>query len=256
MSASAARSPLEPSHPRNVDEQRNALLRALPAGGCELEVAILFADMRDSTALAERLTPTAFSQLLQRFYAVATTVVVGFGGTIDKLVGDGVVALFVPGLAGADYARHAIDAAHALLAAMDRDAAGNPWPPIGIGVHVGRVWLGLVPGPQSRGDLTALGDPVNVTSHLCAAAGPGQVAISEQAFRAAGRSHPVRARAVQVKRRRATIRVRFCTPSAEPPGQSCFCALDGDSKSFRYSPYPSSSSFSTGMKRSAAELMQ
>src|SRR5262249_33921329 len=97
-----------------VADRWGAFLRSLPPGGCELEVSILFADVRGSTALAERLTPTAFSHLMRRFYQLAGGVVARFDGSVDRLVGDGVVALFLPGIAGPLHAGRAIDAAHAL----------------------------------------------------------------------------------------------------------------------------------------------
>lgn len=234
-----------------------AFQRDLPAGGCELEVSILFADVRGSTALAERLSPTAFGELMCEFYQLAGDVVARSGGVIEKLVGDGVVALFIPGITGPDHARRAVEAAHALLGAVERDTDGTLRPPVGVAVHTGRVWLGMVPGPYGRRDLTALGDPVNVAAHLCAAAGPGEVAVSERAARAAGRidaGHEPRP--VRVKRRQAPVTARFYTTAPAPSCQSGFGAPVGDSKSLRYSPYPSASSLSTGMKRSAAELMQ
>ena len=106
------------------------------------------------------------------FYRLAGDVVGRSGGVIEKLVGDGVVALFIPGVTGPDHARRAIEAAHALLGAdgarRGRHTCGRP---VGVAVHTGRVWLGQVPGPYGRRDVTALGDPVNVAAHLCAAAG-------------------------------------------------------------------------------------
>jgi adenylate cyclase len=227
-------------------------LHALPAGGCELEVSVLFADVRGSTALGERLTPTAFSELMRRFYGIATDVLGRFGGTVDRMLGDGVMAVFLPGVAGADHARRAIDAAHALIAAT----AGNGLP-TGVAVHTGVAWLGMIQRPHGTSDLTALGDTVNVTAHLCAAAEAGQVVVSEPATRAAGRmpSGPA-ARHLRLKRRRTPVAARVCAPSAPASGHSCFCVADGASNSFRYSPYPSASSLSTGMNRSAAELMQ
>src|SRR5262245_48447458 len=210
-------------HPWNCMADPGGLAYGLPAGGCELEATILFVDVRNSTALAEGLTPTEFSRLLRRFYDVTAQVLARFDGTVDKLLGDGVVALFLPGLGSPDHARRAIDAAHALLAAMDRDAESRPWPPIGIGVHTGRIWLGPVPGPHGRGDLTALGDAVNVAAHLCAAAGAGHVAMSTLALRAAGRPHAAPT-VVRLKRRRAPVTARLCAPA---PCQPCGCAAEG-----------------------------
>jgi adenylate cyclase len=227
-------------------------LHALPAGGCELEVSILFADVRGSTALGERLTPTAFSEVMRRFYAMATDVLGRFGGTVDRMLGDGVVAVFLPGLAGADHARRAIDAAHALAAATA--GAGLP---TGVSVHTGIAWLGMIARPHGASDFTALGDTVNVTAHLCAAAEAGEVVISEPASRAAGRvPSGAPARHLRLKRRRTPVAAHVCAPREGAIGHSCFCAAAGASNSLRYSPYPSASSLSTGMKRSAAELMQ
>jgi class 3 adenylate cyclase len=186
-------------------EQRwKAFQRDLPAGGCELEASILFADVRGSTALAERLSPTAFGELMCSFYRLAGDVVGRAGGVIEKVVGDGVVALFIPGITGPDHARRAIEAAHALLGAIERDADGSPRPPVGVAVHTGRVWLGQVPGPYGRRDVTALGDPVNVAAHLCAA-------ISRASARP-----PATRRACDTRR---TPPPRACRPgrSAAPP---------------------------------------
>jgi adenylate cyclase len=238
-----------------TEDRWEAFQRDLPAAGCELELSILFADVRGSTALAERLSPTAFSQLMRGFYRLAGEAIADHGGVVEKLVGDGVVALFIPGVAGSDHARRAIDAAYTLLGAIDRDPDSNPRPPAGVAVHTGRVWLGVIPGPYGRRDVTALGDAVNVAAHLCAAAAPGEVAVSEASSEAAGQAGAAETpRPLRLKRRQAPVAARFCAPRGKR--QSCLCVPDTGSKSFRYSPYPSSSSFSTGMNRSAAELMQ
>lgn len=239
------------------EDRWEGFLRDLPAGGCELEVSILFADVRGSTALAEHLTPTAFGELMCGFYRLAGDVIGRWGGVIEKVVGDGVVALFIPGVAGPDHARRAVEAAHDQMGAIERHADGTPRPPVGVAVHTGRVWLGRVPGPYGRRDVTALGDTVNVAAHLCGAAAAGEIAVSDRAARSAGRTDPDQAaRAVRVKRRRATVSARFYATAPAPAPQSCFAAPSDAVKSFRYSPYPSASSLSTGMKRSDAELMQ
>ena len=103
------------------------------APGCEREVSILFADVRGSTALAERLTATAFSDAMRGFYARATGIVERFDGTMDKFIGDGVVALFL-GDDPADHARRAIDAAHALVASLDADRDRWPRPRLALTV--------------------------------------------------------------------------------------------------------------------------
>ena len=174
--------------------------------GQELEATVLFADLQDSTALAERLSPTRFSELLRGFYAVATDVITARGSTIDKFLGDGLVALFLPGPSGLDHARRALEAAHALIAALDPDGDGHP----AAGPHRGAQRPGLArPGagsPRPR-RVTALGDTVNVTAHLCGAAPAGHVAASAEALRAAGRPDVDDASpAMQLKGRRERVR--------------------------------------------------
>ena len=201
------------------------------ASGCEREVSILFADVRGSTALAERLTPTGFSEVMRGFYSRATAVVGRFDGAVVKFVGDGVVALFFGG-ESRDHARSAVDAAHALIASLEGDRESRPWPPVAVGVHTGTAWLGLIPGPHGTDDLTALGDPVNVAAHLCAAAGAGEVAVSTDAWNVAGVQEPAAARSLRLKRRTRPIAARFSGGAA----QSCFTPDAGESKSLRYSP--------------------
>ena len=90
-------------------------------GGAEIEASMLFADIRGSTTIAEGLSPTAFRALLDRFYTVASRVVFAHNGTLDKFVGDELVALFVPLFSGADHAVQAVDAARALLRATGHE---------------------------------------------------------------------------------------------------------------------------------------
>src|SRR6187551_3855760 len=105
-------------------------------GGTEIALTLLLADVRGSTAIAERLPAEEFSQLLARFYGTAARVVDAHDGIVDKFVGDEVVALFVPGFAGEDHAADAVGAARDLLLETRADD-GEPWVPLGVGVHTG-----------------------------------------------------------------------------------------------------------------------
>ena len=154
-------------------------------GGAEIECTLLFADVRGSTALAEGMTPTAFRTLLDRFYLVASKAVFDHDGAIDKFVGDEVVAMFYPLLAGKDHAAKAVAAARALLQATGHGAPGGPWLPIGAGVQTGTAWVGAV-GVGSQAHLTALGDAVNTASRLASAASAGEVLVPKPAAEAAG----------------------------------------------------------------------
>ena len=86
-------------------------------GGAEIEASMLFADIRGSTTIAERLSPTEFRALLDRFYTVAMRVVFTHNGSFDKFVGDELVALFFPLITGPNHAEQAVKAARALLVA-------------------------------------------------------------------------------------------------------------------------------------------
>jgi adenylate cyclase len=153
-------------------------------GGAEVEVSALFADVRGSTTLAEKLPPGEFGQLVTRFWGTAARVVDREDGIVDKFVGDEAVALFIPGFAGADHAARAIRAGRALLAETGH-GEGTPWIPIGIGVHTGISFVGYI-GEGDALDFTALGDTVNIAARLTSVAGAGEILISDAAAKAGG----------------------------------------------------------------------
>jgi adenylate cyclase len=153
-------------------------------GGAEVELSILFADVRGSSKLARQMPVWDFTRLMNRFYAVSTEVLVEADGIIEKFIGDEVAALFLPFLAGRDHARRAVDAAEALLAATGHSSDEGPWCPLGAGVHTGTAFVGFVK-TSSSGDFTALGDPVNITAHLASQADVGEVLVTTAAASAA-----------------------------------------------------------------------
>jgi adenylate cyclase len=104
---------------------------------------------------------------------------------IDRLLGDEVVAHFVPGFVGERHARVAVRAAQGLLGATGHGDPGGPWVPVGIGVHTGVVFIGTV-GERGKTDLTVLGDNANVAARLASLAGPGEILVSEATSTAAG----------------------------------------------------------------------
>jgi len=155
-------------------------------GGAEIELTMLFVDVRGSTSLAEKMNATEFSQLMNRFYEEAINVLVQSDALIDKLVGDEVTALFIPGFAGRDHAHHAVEAGHALLHSMGYGQPGGAWVPIGVGIHTGIAWVGSISGAASDSmDFTALGDNVNIAARLASKAGAGEVLISDATCNAA-----------------------------------------------------------------------
>jgi adenylate cyclase len=149
-------------------------------GGAEIDGAMLFADIRGSTALAERLSPSDFHALLDRYFVTATKVVFKHDGAVDKFVGDELVALFFPLLTGERFAGRAVAAAQDLLRATGHADPGGPWVPVGAGVHSGRAWFGVV-GEGSHIELTAVGDAVNIAARLASMAEAGEVLVSADA---------------------------------------------------------------------------
>ena len=149
-------------------------------GGAEVPASLLFADIRGSTSIAERMSPAEFRALLDRFYDVASQAVFDHDGIVDKFVGDELVAEFYPLTAGERHAERAVEAAKALLIATGHQDPAGPWVPIGAGVHQGPVWIGTV-GTGSRVELTVVGDAVNVAARLAAAAAGGEILISSAA---------------------------------------------------------------------------
>lgn len=150
-------------------------------GGAEIEMTLLFADVRGSTALAEQLGPAAFSKLVSRFFATAGDVFVRSSALVDRLIGDQVAGIYVPGFAGPDHRGVAQRAAGELLSAVGYGTAAGPWVPVGVGVHTGVAFLGAVGSDGLATDITVLGDPPNTASRLASAAGPGEILISEEA---------------------------------------------------------------------------
>ncbi len=161
----------------------------MPLGGAEVETAILFADIRGSTKLAEQLGPSDFAELLNRFYTVSTAILIEHDATIDKLIGDEVMAFFVPGFAGQDFACKAVDAGQALMRAFGYGAGATPWLPVGIGIDLGNAYVGNIGGEHFI-DFTALGDPVNTAERIQGSAGAGELLVSAAAFSAVAERFP------------------------------------------------------------------
>lgn len=166
--------------------QCEAFARNIP-GGAEIRLSLLFADVRGSTALAERMSPSEFSKLVNRFYVAGTEILVRRHGWVDRLVGDQVVGLFIPGFAGEQHAQMAISAAVELLEEMGHADGGEPFLPLGAGVHTDVAFVGAVGTADGATDVTVLGDAANTAARLSASAAEGEILVSESAMRAAGR---------------------------------------------------------------------
>jgi adenylate cyclase len=156
-------------------------------GGAEVVLTMLFADVRGSTTLAEQMSALEFSRLMNRFYSLATDVFVRTDALVDRMIGDQVIGLYIPGFAGPQHPRRAIQAAQSLLQLTGHRDRNGPWLPVGVGVHTGLTYAGVVGGTEGNPtDFTILGDNANITARLASQAGPGEILISDGAYTAAG----------------------------------------------------------------------
>jgi adenylate cyclase len=167
-------------------------------GGAEVEGTLLFADIRGSTALAERISPGEFNALLNRFYTVASNAVFAHNGIIDKFVGDELVAVFAPVYSQGSHPASAVATATDLLRAVGHADREGPWVPVGAGIHTGRMWFGVV-GEGGHAELTVVGDTVNTAARLAAAAGAGEILVSVEAASAAGLDPGLERRSLELK---------------------------------------------------------
>ena len=155
-------------------------------GGVELEISIMFVDVRGSTAIAERLSPEEYSRKINRFYKSATEVFYRYNGLVEKLLGDEVAGFFVPGFAGPQFAKSAVSAGKQTLKAMGYGGVDEAWIPVGVGIHTGVAYIGSVEADGGVSNISILGDAVNTAARLTSLAAPGELIISEATRHAAG----------------------------------------------------------------------
>lgn len=154
-------------------------------GGAEIELSFLFADVRGSTPLAERLPSAELRQLINRFFSLSADILIDSGAWIEKFIGDEIVGLYIPGFAGVDHARKAVQAAQEILRATGHTRPDGPWLPVGVGVHTGTASVGAIGAAGRATHIAAIGENVNITARLMAKAGPGEIIMSEAAYAAA-----------------------------------------------------------------------
>ena len=155
-------------------------MRRFP-GGAEIEMSMLFADIRGSTGSSKQMTATEFSRLINRFYTTSAEVIIEEDGLLEKLAGDEVAAFWGAGFAGSNYIRRTLEVAQHLSLLMKQQAI-----PVGVGVHAGVAYFGAVGTPDGLTKMTAIGDEVNMAARLASKAAAGEIIISEQALKEAG----------------------------------------------------------------------
>lgn len=155
-------------------------------GGAEVPLTMLFADVRGSTNLAETMSAREFRGLINRFYTAASHVLIQTDALVDRLLGDEAIGLYIPGFAGPEHPRKAVEAAQELLRLTGHRDDKGPWLPVGVGIHTGTAYVGVVGVEQSTMDFTALGDNVNITARLASEAKAGEILISDETYSAVG----------------------------------------------------------------------
>ncbi len=168
-------------------------VEASPRGGITVDAGVLFADLRGFTAHSEGRPPREVSELLRRFYSCAERVLFP-EAIIDKLIGDEVMALYLPylrpGISEEEIKRLMLEHAERLLVAVGYGSAAGPFVELGIGLDFGSAFVGNI-GERALCDFTAVGDVVNTAARLQAEAGGGEVVLSERAAADRDRLEPV-----------------------------------------------------------------
>jgi adenylate cyclase len=186
----------------------NTCFEMAPMGGVEMEIGVLFADVRGFTTMAEDMPPDEVAGLLRPFYAAASKILTR-SAIIDKLVGDEVMALYIPQLLSKSLAEDMLRDAVDLLEAQ-------PGLRLGVGLDFGQAYVGNV-GAGDVKDFTALGDVVNTASRLQSAAEAGQVVVSERLFGRLRGHHPdARATTLTLKGKREPEAVRVIELAGQP----------------------------------------
>lgn len=158
-------------------------------GGVNQTITILFADIRGFTRISEHAPPEKIVGLLNRYFSAMTDIIFAHGGTLDKYLGDGLMALFGAPTTTPEDASNALNAAVAMQRRLlginiELRQEGLSEVGVGIGLHTGEVTVGYI-GSERRSEYTAIGDPVNTASRLESNAKGGEILVSDATAKAA-----------------------------------------------------------------------
>lgn len=164
-------------------------------GGANQKVTVLFADIRGFTAISEKENPEKVVSLLNKYFSAMTEIIFDHGGTLDKFIGDGLMAIFGAPTATEEDALNAVKAAVTMqkrVVSLNEEfrAEGSGPISVGIGLHTGEATIGYI-GSERRSEYTAIGDTVNLASRLESNARGGQILMSDATAEASGNLIPV-----------------------------------------------------------------
>jgi adenylate cyclase len=146
-------------------------------GGAEVEMSMLFVDVRGSTALSESMSAMEFQKLINRFFVETTKIIGDEFGLVEKLAGDAVAAFWGAGFAGKDYVARTIRSAQRIQKAMNTQNI-----PVGVGVHTGIAYFGAMGEESGLINISAIGDEVNTAARIASKAAAGEILLSEAAL--------------------------------------------------------------------------
>ena len=185
---------------------------AVQLGGTKRPVVIFFSDIRGFTPMSEDMSPDDIATLLTEYFTEMVEIVFEHSGTLDKFMGDAIMALWGAPIAHADDADRAMQCALDQLAILEKMNAkwkeqGRPPVAIGIGINFGEVFAGNI-GSDRRLEYTVIGDAVNTANRLCSSAGPNEIVISEAFYKELKKPPKVEAlEPIQVKGRAKKVPV-------------------------------------------------
>src|SRR5688572_25857500 len=179
-------------------------------GGVNQTITVLFADIRGFTSISEHAQPERIVGLLNRYFSAMTDIIFAHGGTLDKYLGDGLMALFGAPTATPEDASNALNAAVAMQRRIlginiELREEGLSEIGVGIGLHTGEATIGYI-GSERRSEYTAIGDTVNTSSRLESNAQGGEILISDATAKAARSRYKLKPReAIMVKNRQQPV---------------------------------------------------
>jgi adenylate cyclase len=196
----------------NVAAEIAAQQGTVKLGGDKRPVTILFSDIRGFTTMSEHMLPDAIAGLLSDYFTEMVDVIFSHGGTLDKFIGDAIMALWGAPIPHADDPDRAVQAAiqmqkaiHTLNVKFKED--GRPTISVGIGINYGETFAGNI-GSHLRLEYTVIGDAVNVASRLCSNAAGGDILISDSLYQVLKEKPEVEARdPLTVKNRAQAVKV-------------------------------------------------
>jgi adenylate cyclase len=147
-----------------------------PKGGAVVPVSVVMADVRGYTRMTESLSPAQVPAAVNRFYETSARALLSAEALLGQIEGDLVMGIFVPGLAGREHRRKAVEGATRLIRAVD-------WLEIGVGIASGEEFVGNVGGGGFK-DFTALGDVTNISARLTSMAQAGEVLMDSRTYEA------------------------------------------------------------------------